>query len=224
MTENKKSQDYFVHESSVVDEPSVIGKGTKIWHFCHISKDATLGERCSLGQNVFVAGQVEIGSNVKIQNNVSIYTGTIIEDDVFLGPSCVLTNVSNPRSQIVRQGLYEKTLLRRGCSVGANATIVCGTTIGRYSFIAAGAVVAADTPDYALMMGVPAKRKGWMSRHGFKLAVPDAEGMTVCPGSGYRYKEKDGILRCLDLAEDAELPEDQKVGNESYDEVMGRPA
>ena len=145
--------DYFVHEFSCVDEGAQVGKGTKIWHFSHVLSGAKIGERCSFGQNCCVSSGVIIGDNVKVQNNVSIYEGTTIEDDVFLGPSCVLTNVTNPRSQVVRRSLYEKTLLRRGCSIGANATIVCGISIGRYAFIAAGAVAAKDVPDYALMVG-----------------------------------------------------------------------
>lgn len=161
--------DYFVHESSYVDDGAEIGNGTKIWHFSHVLAGAKIGERCSFGQNVSVAGGTIIGSNVKVQNNVSIYEGTIIEDDVFLGPSCVLTNVTNPRSQILRKGLYETTLLRRGCSIGANATIVCGITVGQYAFVAAGAVVAKNVPDYALMVGVPARQKAWISRHGHIL-------------------------------------------------------
>ena len=154
---------YFVHPSSCVDSPCEIGEGTKIWHFCHLEKGCKLGRGCTLGQNVYVAGDVVIGDNVKIQNNVSVYSGTFVEDDVFLGPSCVLTNVTNPRAQVNRRNLYEKTVLRRGCTIGANATLVCGTTIGRYSFVAAGAVVTANVPDYALMMGVPARQVGWMS-------------------------------------------------------------
>jgi UDP-2-acetamido-3-amino-2,3-dideoxy-glucuronate N-acetyltransferase len=213
---------YFVHESSYVDEPCQIGAGTKIWHFCHVSKDARLGAGCNLGQNVFIASGVVIGDNVKIQNNVSVYTGTTVENDVFLGPSCVLTNISNPRSQVVRHSLYEETLLRRGCSIGANATIVCGTTVGRYAFVAAGAVVTKKVPDYALMAGVPARRIGWMSRHGYPLPEPDLEGLTTCPSSGYRYLEKEGMLRCLDLDEDAELPEDQRTGTEAYETVKAR--
>ena len=213
-------KDYFVHESAYVDEPCEIGKGTKIWHFSHIMKGARIGEDCIFGQNVNVAGGVVIGNNVKVQNNVSIYTGTIIEDDVFLGPSCVLTNVTNPRSQIVRHNLYEKTTFRRGATVGANATIVCGIELGRYSFVAAGAVVTGDVPDYALMMGVPAKRTGWISRHGIPLPQADAEGVMVCPESGYRYKEVEpGVVRCLDLDEDAPLPPDKAVGTVSYDEL-----
>lgn len=197
---------YFAHPSSFVDIPCEIGAGTKIWHFCHIMPHAKIGKNCNLGQNVVVSSHVEIGNNVKIQNNVSLYTGAIIEDDVFLGPSCVLTNIVNPRSEIVRRHMYEKTIIRKGASVGANATIVCGSTIGRYAFIAAGAVVTRDVPDYALMIGVPARRAGWMSRHGYRLGAPDASGVMVCPFSGMRYEEKQGMLHCLDLDETAPLP------------------
>ena len=171
--------DYFKHESAYVDEPVSIGAGTKIWHFCHVQSGAQIGERCILGQNVNIANDVIIGNNVKIQNNVAVYTGTVVEDDVFLGPSCVLTNVTNPRSQIKRHSLYEKILIKRGASIGANATIVCGITIGRYAFIAAGAVVAKDVPDYALMVGVPGRRVAWVSRHGHILKNPDADGVMV---------------------------------------------
>jgi UDP-2-acetamido-3-amino-2,3-dideoxy-glucuronate N-acetyltransferase len=214
-----QKKDYFVHESAYVDEPCEIGKGTKIWHFSHIMKDVKIGENCIFGQNVNIANGVVIGSNVKVQNNISIYTGTIIEDDVFLGPSCVLTNVTNPRSQVVRHSLYEKTIFHRGVTVGANATIVCGIELGRYCFIAAGAVVAKDVPDYALMMGVPAKQRGWMSRHGILLPKPDSNGIMVCPESGYRYKEvSPGVVRCLDLDEEAPLPPEKAVGKISYDD------
>ena len=210
--------EYFAHDSSYVDEGASVGTGTKIWHFSHVMSGAVIGERCSFGQNVCVSPGVVIGSNVKVQNNVSIYEGTVIEDDVFLGPSCVLTNVTNPRSQVLRRSLYEKTLLRRGCSIGANATIVCGITIGRYAFIAAGAVVAKNVSDYAFMVGVPARQKGWMSRHGHLLKNSDAEGIMVCPESGLRYKEVEpGILRCIDLDEDAPLPPELAVGKEFYD-------
>ncbi len=211
--------DFFVHESSYVDEGAEIGAGTKIWHFCHVMPGAKIGERCSFGQNVNVDRNVVIGNNVKVQNNVSIYTGVEIEDDVFLGPSCVLTNVTNPRSQVNRHSLYEKTLLRKGATIGANATIVCGIEIGRYAFIAAGSVVAKNVPDYALMVGVPAKRVGWMSRHGILLAAgPD--GVMTCKESGYRYRESEpGVLRCLDLDEDAQLPVEKSVGTVSYDEL-----
>jgi len=209
--------DYFVHESSYVDEGAEIGKGTKIWHFSHILSGAKVGEYCNLGQNVSVAGGTVIGNHVKVQNNVSVYEGTVIEDDVFLGPSCVLTNVTNPRSQVLRKSLYEKTLIRRGASIGANATVVCGITIGRYAFIAAGAVIAKDVPDYALVVGVPARQKGWMSRHGHVLKDPDPDGIYACPESGLRYKEvEQGILRCLDLDEDASLPEKLAVGKVFY--------
>src|SRR5512134_366540 len=152
---------YFVHPSSFVDEGANIGAGTRIWHFCHVLSGAVIGERCSFGQNCSIAGGTVIGNNVKVQNNVSIYEGTTIEDDVFLGPSCVLTNVTNPRSQVVRRALYEKTLLRRGASIGANATVVCGVTIGRYAFVGAGSVVTSNVPDYALVVGVPGRRAGY---------------------------------------------------------------
>lgn len=211
--------DYFVHESSYIDEGAEIGAGTKIWHFSHVMSGAKIGERCSFGQNCVVSPGVVIGSNVKVQNNVSIYEGTIIEDDVFLGPSCVLTNVTNPRSQVVRRSLYEKTLLRRGCSIGANATVVCGITIGRYAFVGAGAVVAKDVPDYALMVGVPARQKGWMSRHGVPL-TPGPDGIMICKESGYRYQEMEpSILKCLDLDEAAPLPSDKAVGTTFYDDL-----
>lgn len=211
---------FFVHDTAIVDEGAKIGKGTKVWHFSHVSSGATIGENSNLGQNVFVAGDVKIGSNVKIQNNVSIYTGTEVHDDVFLGPSCVLTNVSNPRSQVVRRSIYEKTTIRRGASIGANATIVCGVDLGRYSFIAAGAVVTSDVPDYALMMGVPAKQKGWMSRHGHLLEF-DANGKATCPESEMVYIKSitDGCerVRCESLDEDSPLPKDLSLGSKGYD-------
>jgi UDP-2-acetamido-3-amino-2,3-dideoxy-glucuronate N-acetyltransferase len=209
---------YFVHESSYVDDGAMIGEGTKIWHFCHILAGARIGINCSFGQNVSVSGGVLIGNNVKVQNNVSVYEGTIIEDDVFLGPSCVLTNVTNPRSQVVRKGLYEKTLLRRGCTIGANATVRCGITVGRYAFIAAGAVVTDDVPDYTLMVGVPAKKKGWVSRHGHKLTNPDENGIRTCPESLLRYREdSNGLLYCIDLNEEDPLPDSLSVGKISYE-------
>lgn len=208
---------YFVHPTAVIDEPCTIGPGTKIWHFCHICQRAVIGAECILGQNVFVASGAVIGNRVKIQNNVSVYEGLMLEDDVFLGPSCVLTNVSNPRSQVLRHGLYEKTRIRRGATVGANATIVCGITIGRYAFIAAGAVVTKDVPDYGFAAGVPARLKGWMSRHGHRLRKPNADGIFVCPESGFRYQEiEPGRLRCLDLDEEAPLPPDLSVGHRPY--------
>lgn len=184
-----ETKEYFVHESAYVDEPSDIGKGTKIWHFCHVLPRARIGRNCNLGQNVLVANDVVIGNNVKIQNNVSVYTGVELEDDVFCGPSCVFTNVINPRSEIVRHGQYQRTLVRKGVTIGANATIVCGATLGRYAFIGAGAVVRGDVPEYALMLGVPARRAGWMSRHGHRLVTRDEQGNFVCPESGLRYRE-----------------------------------
>ncbi len=232
----------FAHESAYVDDGAEIGAGTKIWHFCHIMKGARIGERCVFGQNVNVDAGVIIGNNVKVQNNVSIYTGIVIEDDVFLGPSCVLTNVTNPRCQISRHSLYEKTIIRRGATIGANATVVCGITIGRYAFIAAGTVVAKDVPDYGLIVGIPGRQTGWMSRHGHILKNPDKDGIMVCPESGLRYQliiqdsrlkiqdlqqqtTKDQrspisgfLLCCLDLDEEAPLPPEQAVGEVCYDE------
>lgn len=188
------SDDVFIHESAYVDQPSTIGAGTKVWHFCHILENTVIGENCSLGQNVMVGPDVRIGNGCKIQNNVSIYKGVELEDDVFCAPSCVFTNVINPRSEIVRKDKLGRTLVKRGATVGANATIVCGHTLGQYCFIAAGAVVAADVPDYALMAGVPARRLGWMSRAGLRLG-PDL----VCPHDGSRYRETDdGRLEMLD--------------------------
>ncbi len=212
-------QEFFAHETAVVDAETEIGKDTKVWHFSHILSGAKIGEKCSFGQNVSVSGGVTIGDNVKVQNNVSIYEGTTIEDDVFLGPSCVLTNVTNPRSQVVRRSLYEKTLIKRGATIGANATIVCGTTIGRYAFIAAGATVTKSVPDYGLMMGAPAVQKGWMSRHGHKLNNPNAEGIMKCPESRLKYKEVEpGLLKCLDLEEGMPLPYNMAVGKIAYNE------
>lgn len=211
--------DYFKHESAYVDDGCQIGAGTKIWHFCHVQSGARIGEKCILGQNVNIGNDVVIGNNVKIQNNVAVYTGTIVEDDVFLGPSCVLTNVTNPRSQVLRHSLYEPSIFRRGCTIGANATIVCGVTIGRYAFVAAGSVVTKDIPDYAMVMGNPARVKGWMSRHGLPLQNPDKDGIMICPESGLRYKEVEpGVIRCLDLDEDQPLPEEMRLGIKKYDD------
>jgi UDP-2-acetamido-3-amino-2,3-dideoxy-glucuronate N-acetyltransferase len=220
MGSQKKELPYFVHESAYVDEGAEIGAGSKIWHFSHVMKGAWIGQRSIIGQNVNVDGGTVIGNNVKIQNNVSVYTGAVIEDDVFLGPSCVLTNVTNPRSQVNRHSLYETTSLKRGCTIGANATIVCGTTIGRYAFVGAGSVVTKDVPDFALVAGNPARQMGWMSRHGHRLDTPDSEGMMRCPETGYRYKEIEaGVLRCLDLDEEAPLPTELKLGTKSYRQV-----
>ncbi len=207
--------DYYAHPTATVDEGAVIGAGTKIWHYSHIQKNARVGAHCSLGQNVNVDGGV-IGSHVKIQNNVSIYTGVVVEDDVFLGPSCVLTNVTNPRSQVNRRGLYERTLIRRGATIGANATIVCGVTVGRYAFVAAGAVVTKDVPDYALVRGNPARPAGWMGRHGVPLQS-GADGVFTCPEAGLRYQlDTQGQLRCLDLDEEAPLPAALATGETPY--------
>jgi UDP-2-acetamido-3-amino-2,3-dideoxy-glucuronate N-acetyltransferase len=214
---------YFAHETACIDQPCTIGAGTKIWHFCHICAGAQIGQNCNLGQNVFIAGKVIIGSNVKIQNNVSIYDGIICEDDVFLGPSCVLTNVTNPRAQVSRKGLYEKTLIRRGATVGANATIVCGITIGRYAFIAAGAVVTKNVPDYVLIKGVPGRNAGWMSRHGILLPKPGRDGIMVCPETGWRYKEiEPDVVRCLDWDEEKPLPAEKVVGRKLYKEFRSK--
>jgi UDP-2-acetamido-3-amino-2,3-dideoxy-glucuronate N-acetyltransferase len=184
---------YFVHPSSFVDEGAVIGAATKIWHFSHILPGAVIGERCNLGQNVVVMGGTRIGNNVKIQNNVSIYEGVELEDDVFCGPSCVFTNVINPRSHVSRKHEYRRTLVRRGSTIGANATIVCGVTLGEYSFVGAGAVVTTDVPPYGLMVGVPARRIGWMCRCGERLTVTG--GRAVCAVCGTKYEESGGILR-----------------------------
>jgi UDP-2-acetamido-3-amino-2,3-dideoxy-glucuronate N-acetyltransferase len=217
--------DYYVHPTAAVDEGAQVGQGTKIWHFSHIMKGAKIGRRCVFGQNVNVDGGAVIGDNVKVQNNVSIYSGLVLEDDVFLGPSCVLTNVSNPRSQVNRHSLYEKTLIRQGATIGANATIVCGVTIGRYAFIGAGSVVTKDVPDYALMLGNPARQKGWMSRHGHILKTPDKDGILICPESGLRYRlDSDSCLRCLDLSEAAPLPTSQAVGKGSYEDFKTKSA
>ncbi len=215
--------DFFAHETAVIDDGAHIGAGTKIWHFAHIFSGAVIGRNCSFGQNTMVADQVTIGSNVKVQNNVAIYAGTVIEDDVFLGPSCVLTNVSNPRSQVVRRNVYETTRIRRGATVGANATVVCGITLGRYCFVAAGAVVTRDLPDYALVVGVPGRQSGWMSRHGHPLSF-DEQGPAVCAETGLRYElipgtaERAQVVRCLDLDEDEPLPANLAVGQKSYRE------
>ena len=209
---------YFVHDTACVDSGVQIGNGTKIWHFSHVMPEASIGMGCSLGQNVHIARGVKVGDQVKIQNNVSIYEGVEIEDQVFLGPSCVLTNVKNPRSEINRQQFYEKTLLRKGCSIGANSTIVCGIEIGRYSFVASGAVVTKNVPDYALMVGVPAIQQGWMSRHGIPLTAPNKEdGVMSCPESGMRYKEvSPGRVICLDVSEDDPLPAKWSKSVQSY--------
>ncbi len=179
--------DYFVHPSSIVDTGAKIGEGTKIWHFTHIMSDSMIGNNCNLGQNVFIASNVILGNNVKVQNNVSIYEGVICEDDVFLGPSMVFTNVVNPRSHVVRKGEYQTTYVEQGATVGANATIVCGVRIGKYAFIGAGAVVTKNVPAYALVVGNPAKHIGWMSEQGYRLQF-DEECLAICSGSQEKYR------------------------------------
>jgi UDP-2-acetamido-3-amino-2,3-dideoxy-glucuronate N-acetyltransferase len=178
---------YFAHETAVIDDNCLIGAGTKIWHFSHIMSDCTIGEKCNIGQNVVIAPQVVLGKNVKIQNNVSVYTGVTCEDDVFLGPSMVFTNVINPRSAVNRKSEYARTTVKKGATIGANATIVCGNDIGRYAFIGAGAVVTKMVPDYALVIGNPARQSGWMSEFGHKLKFND-EGIATCPESKEIYK------------------------------------
>jgi UDP-2-acetamido-3-amino-2,3-dideoxy-glucuronate N-acetyltransferase len=185
--------DYFVHESAIIDPDCSIGSGTKIWHFSHIMTGAVIGEKCNIGQNVVISPEVVLGKNVKVQNNVSIYTGVICEDDVFLGPSCVFTNVINPRSAINRRGEYARTTVKRGASIGANATIVCGNDIGEYAFIGAGAVVTKPIKPYALVVGNPARQTGWISEYGHKLNF-DETGKAVCPESGDRYVLKNGAV------------------------------
>ena len=179
--------DYSAHPSAVIDEGCIIGKGTKVWHFSHIMSNCTIGENCNIGQNVVISPEVIIGNNVKIQNNVSIYTGVTCEDDVFLGPSMVFTNVNNPRSAINRRDQYSKTVVKKGASIGANATIICGHDIGRFAFIGAGAVVTKNVPDYALVVGNPAKQMGWMSEYGHRLKF-DGDGLATCPESKQQYK------------------------------------
>jgi UDP-2-acetamido-3-amino-2,3-dideoxy-glucuronate N-acetyltransferase len=184
--------DYFVHESSYVDEGAVIGAGSKIWHFSHVMPGAVIGERCNLGQNVVVMPKTRLGNDVKVQNNVSIYEGVTLEDDVFCGPSCVFTNVINPRSHVSRKAEYKPTLVRRGATIGANATIVCGVTLGEYAFIGAGAVITSDVAAYGLMVGVPARRIGWMCQCGVRLTL--LQGRAECGACGSKYAESQGVL------------------------------
>lgn len=187
---------YFAHATAVVDPDCEIGEGTKIWHFSHIMSHCKIGKNCNIGQNVVVSPEVVLGNMVKVQNNVSIYTGVICEDEVFLGPSMVFTNVTNPRSAVNRKGSYERTLVKKGASIGANATIVCGHTIGRFAFIGAGTVVTKDVPDYALVVGNPGRQMGWMSEYGHRLSF-DKQGHAVCPESGEQYELKNGQVNKL---------------------------
>lgn len=188
---------YFAHETAVIDEGCIIGEGTKIWHFSHIMPNCVLGERCNIGQNVVVSPEVILGNNVKVQNNVSIYTGVICEDDVFLGPSMVFTNVINPRSGVNRKDQYAKTTVRKGVSIGANATIVCGNEIGEYAFIGAGSVVTKEIPAYALVVGNPARQIGWMSKFGHRLSF-DENGVGTCPESGEKYRLENNTVRPIE--------------------------
>ena len=188
---------YFAHESAVVDQPSTIGAGTKIWHFSHVMKDTVIGERCNIGQNVVISPQCRVGNNCKVQNNVSIYTGVILEDDVFCGPSMVFTNVINPRAHIERKAEYKQTLVRRGSSIGANATIVCGVTLGQYCFVGAGAVVTRDVPDYAIVYGNPARVRGWACYCGvgLEMAVDAASEQVTCSDCGRKYQRSAQTVR-----------------------------
>ncbi|MFA6778590.1 MAG: acyltransferase [Paludibacteraceae bacterium] len=189
------SEEYFSHPTAVVDDGCKIGKGTKIWHFSHIMSGCILGDDCNIGQNVVVSPEVVLGRNVKVQNNVSIYTGVVCEDDVFLGPSMVFTNVINPRSHVCRKSEYKKTIVRRGASIGANATIVCGNEIGEYAMIGAGAVVTKPVKPYALIVGNPARQVGWVSEYGHKLFFGKEDNMAVCPETGQVYELCDGNVR-----------------------------
>jgi len=188
------NKEYFAHETAVIDDGCKIGSGTRIWHFTHIMTGAIIGENCNLGQNVVVSPEVVLGRNVKVQNNVSIYTGVICEDDVFLGPSMVFTNITNPRSAVIRKEKYERTLVKRGASIGANATIICGNEIGEFAFIGAGSVVTKNVKAYSLVIGNPARHIGWMSEYGHRLHF-DETGFAVCPESGNKYQLKDGQVK-----------------------------
>jgi UDP-2-acetamido-3-amino-2,3-dideoxy-glucuronate N-acetyltransferase len=197
MTNDSDRPAYNAHPTAVIDEPCDIGEGSKIWHFCHVMPRAKIGRDCNIGQNVFIASDVVVGHNVKIQNNVSLYTGVIVEDDVFLGPSMVFTNVVNPRSHVSRKDEYKQTVIRQGATIGANATIVCGVTLGRYAFVGAGAVVTRDVPDYALVVGTPARISGWMCHCGIKLSF-EAQGemqVAVCADCGSRYQKRGNVVQ-----------------------------
>lgn len=188
-------KEYFVHETAIIDDGAIIGAGTRIWHWVHVSAGARIGNHCSLGQNVFVGGKVVIGNNVKIQNNVSVYDNVTLEDDVFCGPSMVFTNVYNPRSAVSRKDEYQNTVVKKGATLGANCTIVCGNTIGEYAFVGAGSVITRNVPAFALMVGVPAKQIGWMSQFGERLDLPlVGRGETICPHTQVRYFLENGVV------------------------------
>jgi len=211
------------HETSWVEPGALIGEGTRVWHFSRVQSGARVGSHSVLGQNVNVCSEAVVGDHVRIQDNVSIYKGVEVEDYVFLGPSCVFTNVTNPRAEVSRRNLFEPTLVRRGATIGANATILCGVTIGRYALVGAGAVVTESVADYALVTGVPARRSGWVSRHGLPLGAPDAEGIFTCPESALHYRlVSPGVIRCLDVDEDSPLPECLSSGTRSYGQILGR--
>lgn len=196
-----------IHPSACVDPAAVVGEGTRIWHFSHVMAGARIGRDCVIGQNVFVADGAKLGNGVKVQNNVSVYSGVELEDGVFCGPSCVFTNVKNPRAELSRKDAFVPTRVRRGATLGANATVICGSDIGRYALVGAGAVVSGTFPDYSLLLGVPARHAGWVSRHGHRLEERDSEGNLLCPESRLRYRELEpGQLSCLDLPEDSPLP------------------
>jgi len=199
--------DVVIHPSACIDPGCSIGSGTRVWHFSHVMAGASIGRGCTIGQNVFVAGGARIGNHVKIQNNVSVYDGVELDDEVFCGPSCVFTNVKNPRSELSRRHEFSPTRVRRGASLGANSTVICGADLGRYALLGAGAVVSGRHPDYALLLGVPARQSGWVSRHGHRLEITDGDGNLLCPESRFRYREEPGgSLRCLDHPEDLPLP------------------
>ena len=206
MHSNDSHPNFYAHTTATIDSPTNIGKGTKIWHYSHIMSNSTIGFDCSIGQNVFVASKVQIGNNVKIQNNVSVYEGVKLEDHVFCGPSCVFTNVVNPRSDIVRKNDYQKTIVRKGATIGANATIICPSEIGEYAFIGAGAVVKGTVPPYALMVGIPAVQKGWVGRHGYLLRQTKNKNIFRCDYSNWDYElSKFGILKSLSWPEEKPL-------------------
>jgi UDP-2-acetamido-3-amino-2,3-dideoxy-glucuronate N-acetyltransferase len=201
------SSEVSIHPSAYVDLGSEIGAGTRVWHFSHVMAGARIGRECTIGQNVFIAGGATIGSHVKIQNNVSVYDGVELEDYVFCGPSCVFTNVKNPRAELSRKHAFVATRVRRGATLGANATVICGADLGRYSLLGAGATVSGKHPDYSLLLGVPARRVAWVSRHGHRLEERDRDGNLLCPESRFRYREQPGgNLSCLDHPEDLPLP------------------